>query len=89
MYLPFYGLEQATCAENTDMGNLGGETADACCGVHAYAWPASVFASGLAEGAPVAPFNVKKESQLPKYFHFRFEAAICDHDWLATYHKSI
>ena len=84
-------LYEAMPQRGQGRGNLGGENADVCCGTHAspYKRAASFFAAGQAEGAPVAPFiNVltKNESQLPKYFHIRFEAAICDHEWLAAPH---
>ena len=79
--------------EGQGRGNLGGENADVCYGAHAFPYgrTAPLFAAGLAKGVRVAPFDVlsKKESQLPKYFHFRIEAAICDHEWLAAYHISI
>ena len=86
-------LYQAMAQRGQGRGNLGGENADVCCGTHAspYKRAASFFAAGQAEGAPVAPFNVltKNESQLPKYFHIRFEAAICDHEGLAASQISI
>ena len=48
------------------------------------------FCCSQAEGVRVAPFDVfsKYESQLPKYFYIRFEAAICDHEGLAASHIS-
>ena len=81
--------------DGTRQGEFGRENAEVCYVAHASPYDtmkeAFFFAAGQAEGLPVSAFDVltKNESQLPKYFHIRFEAAICDHEWLAAPHISI